>query len=106
IEKKTNRVDAFIFRDEFRGDEVYGQFNDINGDFLINNLESSPPQTASDYAHVHFFLEAERLPTDVYVAGELTNWQFNNENRASYDEELKGYTATLLLKQGWYNYIY
>lgn len=106
IEKKTNRIDAFIFKDQFRGDEVYGQFNDINGDFLINNLENSPPQTASDYAYVHFFLEAEKLPTEVYIGGELTNWNFNTESRASYDEELKGYTATLLLKQGWYNYIY
>lgn len=106
IEKKTNRIDAFIFKDENRGDEVYGQFNDINGDFLINNLETSPPQTASDYVNVHFFLETEKIRDEVYVSGELTNWNFTNDNLMDYDEELKGYTGNLLLKQGWYNYIY
>ena len=106
IKKETNRIDAFVFKDKNRGDEVYGQFNDINGDFMINNLESSPPQTASEYVNVHFFLEAEQQPTEIYIAGELTNWNFNNQSLAKYDEELKGYTSTLLLKQGWYNYIY
>lgn len=106
IKKAPNRVDAFVFKDENRGDEVYGQFNDINGDFMISNLESSPPQTASEYVNVHFFLETEKQPTEVYIAGELTNWNFNDQTRATYDEELKGYTSTLLLKQGWYNYIY
>lgn len=106
IEKKPNRVDAFIFKDKNRGDEVYGQFNDINGDFLVNNLETSPPQTTSDYVNVHFFLELEKIRDDIYISGELTNWRFTNNNLMRYDEELEGYTGSLLLKQGWYNYIY
>ena len=106
IEKKPNRVDAFVFKDRNRGDEVYGQFNDINGDYLINNLETSPPQTTSDYINVHFFLELDKIPDDIYIAGELTNWEFTRNNLLQYDEEMKGYRGSLLLKQGWYNYIY
>lgn len=106
IEKKPNRIDAFIFKDKNRGDEVYGQFNDINGDFLINNLETAPAQTTSDYVNVHFFLEAEKRATDIYISGELTNWNYSSENLMQYDGELKGYAGNLLLKQGWYNYIY
>ena len=107
IKKAPTRLDAFLSKDKDRGAEVYGLFNDINGDFVINNLESSPPSISSDYVNVHFFLETEKkLPQDVYIGGELANWNFTNKNRMSYDEELGGYTGTLFLKQGWYNYIY
>ncbi len=106
VDKKPNRVDAFMFKDKNRGDEVYGQFNDINGNFLINNLETSPPQTTSDYINVHFFLEMEKIRDAIHIAGELTDWKFTSGNLMRYDEELKGYTGSLLLKQGWYNYIY
>ena len=107
IRKETDRIDAFIMKDKDRGSEAYAGVNDINGHFVINNLESSPPATASDYVYVHFFLETERTTTSpVYIAGQLNNWKFGKANQMEYDASLKGYTGTLLLKQGWYNYIY
>src|SRR5690606_15231539 len=82
IEKKTDRIDAFIMRDKDRGDEAYAHYSDINGDFVINNLESSPPQTASDYVNIHFYLLTDnKLDKDVFIAGELTNWSYTNQNK-------------------------
>lgn len=107
LKKSAHRIDAFIMKDKDRGSEVYAQLNDINGGFVINNLESSPANVTSDYVNVHFFLETtNKIAQKVYIGGELTNWQFNQGNLMEYDEALKGYTGTLLLKQGWYNYMY
>lgn len=107
IRKGEDRIDAFLMKDKDRGREAYAEVNDIDGNFVINNLESSPPQIASDYVHVHFFLETERTsPHPVYIVGRFNNWAFDKVNQLEYDASLKGYTGTLLLKQGWYNYIY
>lgn len=107
IRKGAERIDAFIMKDKDRGKEAYAEVNDINGNFVINNLESSPPEIASDYVYIHFFLETERTsPSPVYIAGQFNNWDYSKANQMEYDESLKGYTGTLLLKQGWYNYIY
>lgn len=107
LRKNTNRVDAFIMKDKDRGSEVYAQLNDINGNFVINNLESSPPNITAEYVYVHFYLATtNKISQGVHISGSLTNWEFNKNNLMEYDETLKGYTGSLLLKQGWYNYIY
>lgn len=107
IKITENRVDAFLLIDENRQHDAYGQHNDINGEFVVNNLEASPRETASEYVNVHFFLEAEQKARgNVYIAGELTNWEFKEDNLMHYNSELQGYTGSLFLKQGWYNYQY
>lgn len=107
IKITPERLDAFLLIDESRQHEAYGQYNDINGDFVVNNLEASPRETTADYVHVHFFLETEsKASGNVFIAGALTDWDFNKRNLMQYDAELKGYTGSLFLKQGWYNYQY
>lgn len=107
IRKGADRIDAFIMKDKDRGKEAYAEVNDINGNYVINNLESSPPDITADYVHVHFFLETEKTSSSpVYIAGQFNNWAFDKANKLEYDASLKGYTGTLLLKQGWYNYLY
>lgn len=107
IKLSPDRVDAFLLMDRSRQNEAYGQYEDINGDFIINNLESSPREVSADYVNVHFFLKStEEVNGQVYITGELTNWNFNDQYKMTYDPGLSGYTGTLLLKQGWYNYQY
>jgi hypothetical protein len=42
----------------------------------------------------------------MYVSGAFNNWNFNNDNRMTYDPDKAQYQCTILLKQGWYNYEY
>jgi hypothetical protein len=43
---------------------------------------------------------------DVFIAGGLTNWTYSAMNKMAYNYDSKSYEQTLLLKQGFYNYLY
>jgi hypothetical protein len=86
---------------------VYRSGEDINGRYHIASEGGSDPGVDADYVFVHFRLEMT-LPLDgsVYLAGALTNWQFSDLNRMEFRAEEGAYVASLLLKQGVYNYRY
>ncbi len=85
----------------------YFSKEDINGRYAIESEGGQDPGVDADYVFVHFRLNMA-LPLDgsVYIAGALTNWQFNDLNRMDYKAEEGAYMKTLLLKQGVYNYRY
>lgn len=100
-------VDAFLVKDLIRGGDVYGQYEDLNGQFMVDTRDGGNPALESEYINVHFFLESDQpFREPVYIFGELTNWNLIPEAIMRYDKELNGYTGSLLLKQGWYNYQY
>ena len=105
IDRKENRVDAFILKDELN---IHRQstFEDIDGEYVIDNLETDPPEITSEYVFVHFFLESPPLSESIFILGALSDWKCDDNNLMTYDTQLNGYTKTMLLKQGWYNYLY
>ncbi len=106
IDRNENRVDAFILKDELNLHRLHGTFQDINGEYVIGNLETDPASITSDYVFVHFFLESPARSEEVFILGALSDWKYNDDNLMTYDNQLNGYTKSVLLKQGWYNYIY
>jgi len=43
---------------------------------------------------------------EVFLFGELSNWEFNPAFTMNYNEENGCYDKTLLVKQGYYNYLF
>jgi hypothetical protein len=86
----------------------YTDMEDINGSYVVQYENEEKSEVLSDYVFVHFTLayEAPVLKGDLYIDGELTLWNFNNENKMTYNYDNKQYEAMLLLKQGFYNYQY
>jgi hypothetical protein len=104
---KEDRVDAFLLQDKIREKEFYSIWDDLNGGFIISNIDGQDPRLESDYVNVHFFLQSpQKLNSDIYIFGKLSNYDLLPEFKMKYDGELKGYRADALLKQGWYDYIY
>ncbi|MFO7851820.1 MAG: DUF5103 domain-containing protein [Bacteroidota bacterium] len=85
----------------------YFYWEDFNGKYYIAHQEGIDARTDADYVYVYFTLPS-RFPVsnDVYVFGELSNWEFNEGNKMDYNSESGAYECRLLLKQGWYNYMY
>jgi hypothetical protein len=103
----NDRIDAFLFMDRSRKNDFYGVWNDLNGGYVIADIDGLDPTTEAEYAHVHFFLQLkEPLQTDVYVYGKLSHYNLLPRYKMKYDREVGGYLANLLLKQGWYDYMY
>lgn len=86
----------------------YFYHKDINGKYVINNQLGTSANSDADYIKVHFYLprDYEYPNNDVYIFGELTNWQFLPEFKMDYNYDHNIYQKTVLLKQGYYNYCY
>lgn len=91
--------------DKPRTNEAYGQYNDLDGGFTIQNFDYQDLAFAN-YAEVTFFLNTPPVDGDVYVTGGFTYWNLLPENLMRYDAARKQYTASIFLKQGWYDYQY
>ena len=85
----------------------YFYWQDFNGKYYIAHQEGIDPHTDADYVYVYFSLPRNfPLSKEVYVFGELTAYEFNESGRMIYNSETLAYECRLLLKQGWYNYMY
>ena len=81
---------------------------DLNGGYVINRYNSRNSPTQADYATVNFSLESKfgELNGDVYILGELNEWNIDEKSRMTYHPEEQLYRKTYTLKQGYYNYCY
>lgn len=98
-----------LYPDTKRNTVTYTQDEDLFGEKYIY-LEHSGYDAAkeADYAKVDFFLQWPQymLDKDVYIIGAITDWRLDDNSKMEYDPERRGYKKTLLLKQGYYDYMY
>lgn len=96
-----------IILNEDRPQKNYIFENDQNGASVVRNEDNTDNETSTEYVWVHFSLKAPEMSQgNVYIAGNWTYNQFIPQYRMSYNRELQAYEASLLLKQGYYNYQY
>lgn len=78
-----------------------------NGRFKIREYNSDYSDVAADYVVVHFKLDSPPMTGyDIFIDGDLTNRRFDSGSRMHYDYTDNSYKASMLLKQGAYNYQY
>jgi hypothetical protein len=92
--------------DRTRQNDVYAQYRDLNGQFIIENLDYREAAALGDYLYVTFTFAATSVGGPVYVIGAFNNWQKDEESKMRYDAKRRVYEVTILLKQGWYDYQY
>lgn len=89
-----------------RGDSYYTTIPDANGQFIIQNRDIGTDDTGGDYANVIFTLESPEREEDVYVMGAFTDWKLDEMYRMRYYDDQKVYIAEILLKQGYYDFLF
>ena len=93
--------------DLIRNQRPYTFIQDINGRYVVRSLSGTDYSYESDYQIVHFYLPCEKPFADkVYLLGEAFNNLLDERSQMDYSAEDKGYTKTVLLKEGYYNYLY
>lgn len=108
ITEKPTYYEVTLGTDESRADKTYTYLADLDGGFFIGNQNYNQTMLQCDYASVLFSLK-QNLPledADVYVFGELTDWQLKPEFLMKYSHEASMYYCEAFLKQGYYNYAY
>ncbi len=106
----SNNIDVYVKADGERRQQIYVYYQDLNGIYTLENRDNSNPFWQSDYAWTHFtFVPPGNRAYEgksVYVFGELTNYQQNENSKMIFNEEKGIYEKALYLKQGYYNYSY
>ena len=108
-------VDRIAFHDPYyhatllqdKRHTAYTFDNDHNGRYLIRYNQADDSDTEADYLFVHFSLASERLSGGkLYVYGHFSGGKLSPKYEMEYNEGEKAYQATILLKQGAYDYQY
>ena len=107
--KKTS-TDMYLFADADRSAQRYIYYRDLNGMYLVETYESINPYWQGDFATAHFSFAAPNgvayADKNIYLAGQLTNFEFNDKTKMVFNAEKGVYECTAFLKQGYYNYTY
>ncbi|HEU0137734.1 MAG TPA: DUF5103 domain-containing protein [Flavobacterium sp.] len=109
------RVDAggdvynsHLYTNEARANKLYSLYPDINGNFVVNNINAQNNSVEADYAWVFFSLSAPAYygKKDIYINGMFNNYVIGAENKMDYNAELGKYEKAIMIKQGFTNYRY
>ncbi len=103
----NHHTHAYVLQDEARPYAAYESRGTINGRCYYRNRDLRNLYS-EDYVFTHFTLKSD-FPIsegDVYVFGELTDWQLQKDAKLHYNKEFGFWETELLLKQGVYNYQY
>lgn len=96
-----------LLTDESRMHDPYLYDQTQFGRYFVRNSSTDDPDTQAKYCIVHFSLkEPQRVDGSFYIEGDLTGRLFSPDNRMIYNPSTEQYEASLLLKQGSYNYQY
>jgi hypothetical protein len=98
----------YLFPNAYRYDRAYTYYPDINGDFVIRTLQGRDPAREAEYTRVHFSLPyTDLIGLDrVYIFGKFNNYALEEQNLMTFNPDTGFMEASLLLKQGFYNYKY
>ena len=110
MEAINDTTHIFLQPDPSRSNHPYLDYNDMNGSYVIETMESINPFWQGDYAQVHFsYFPPDNRPVsgrDVFIFGELTNYANDSSSKMTFNADRGAYEKTLFLKQGYYNYNY
>jgi hypothetical protein len=113
IEIRNDRYIVDLLHDRSRAFRPYITEQDINGKYLIRSDYAEDVAYEGEYVWVNFF-----LPHDIpfpggtmFVVGQFNDWKVDKSvtpdmGRMNYNFARQGYEARVLLKQGYYNYMY
>ena len=99
---------AILVPDKPRAFKSYISENDLNGNFLPNNIDYQNANTESEYVRVKFFLGLT-MPVSkgqIIVSGRFCQWDPTSGFIMKYIPSIKGYVGEGLLKQGYYDYMF
>jgi hypothetical protein len=105
-----NSTDIFLRPDGPRADQRYVYFRDNNGMSIIEAIRGINSLWEADYATVYFSFVPPNgnayTNKDIYLFGQLTNYNFTDSLKMKFNAEKGKYETHLFMKQGYYDYTY
>ena len=103
-------TEVFLRPDGPREGQRYVYYRDYNGMFVSSAIRGLNPLWESDYATIHFSFAPPNgvayTNKDIYLFGQLTNYNYTDSLKMSFNQDKGVYETHLFLKQGYYDYTY
>lgn len=103
-------TEIFVKPETERKEQRFNFYRDANGMYNIQPSENINPLWQADYATVNFTFvppgNAAYAGKDVYVFGQLTNYNLSDAAKMNFNSATGTYESLLFLKQGYYDYCY
>lgn len=110
INTRHDTTDVVVKPEGDRNSQPYLYYHDLNGSYTVEAMENINPFWQGDYAWVHFSYFPPNNQAfqgnDLYLFGEFTNYASDTSGKMIFNKERGAYEKTMLLKQGFYNYLY
>lgn len=108
IDTNGGIYNSHLYTNQARANVPYTYFPDINGNFVVKNINAQRDEIEADYAWVFFTLSAPNYfgKKSIYINGMFNNFAISDENKMDYNAEKGIYEKALMIKQGFTNYQY
>jgi len=108
VDSGSGLYNSYLYLNNARGGNPYTLYPDINGNFVIKNINAENNDVEADYAWIFFTLSD---PTyfgkgDIYINGMFNNYAMTPEYKMDYNKDKGIYEKAIMIKQGFTNYQY
>jgi len=103
-----NIYHSYLFTNGPRFDRPYTYNPDINGNFVVRNLNVLNPNIEAEYVWIHFSLQyyEDLEGKEIHLYGNFNNFNLDETTRMRYNSESRTFEGVRKFKQGFYNYKY
>ena len=108
ISTSSRGVEVMLTEQVNRGGNVFAEEfqEDLNGSYFLKNLDPGETDIQSEYCWINFKMKSPTNVGNLYITGKFNRWILEESNRLSYNSTTQSYEGSLLLKQGFYNYLF
>lgn len=108
IGSNNDIYNAYLYTNAARANQIYTLNQDVNGNFVVKNINASNNDIEADYAWVYFSLSAPtfRLNKDIYISGMFNNYSLSPEYKMDYNADKGLYEKAVMIKQGFTSFQY
>ncbi len=98
----------YLYTNISRKDRPYTYNPDINGNFVVRNIDVRNSDIEAEYVRMYFnLMYYEDLgDKEIHIYGNFNNWTIDGTTYMEYDQRSDSYKNKRLFKQGFYNYKY
>ncbi len=99
----------YLYTHFSRKDRVYTFNPDINGNYVIRNIDAINNDIEADYVWLHFSLRIPKIKDKnvaVHIYGGFNDFEIDNSTELTYNPVSRLYEGKRLFKQGFYNFLY
>ncbi len=104
----TDVYENYLYTNAPRYNRPYTYNPDINGNFVVRNVDANNQDIEAEYVRMHFNLQyyEDLGDKELHLYGNFNNWTIDGSTYMKYDEKSNTYRNQRLFKQGFYNYKY